>query len=168
VSVALRLSHALRGEGAAIIADLELHDAVVPRQGEPSSGGGRMFLDVLQGLLGEAEEVGEIFVVEEVDGIGFDADVESDAGTLAEGVGVFLERGGEAEVVKKGGAKIAREAEDIVKSSLELITEVEQFLPEPGRDFFVLGERDTIDCGGEDLGDIVVEFTADALLLLVS
>jgi hypothetical protein len=39
-------------------------------------------------------------------------------------------------------------------------------LAEPGGNFFVLGQSDAVRGGGEDLGDIVVEFATDGLLLL--
>ncbi len=165
VSVVLGFGHALRGEGAAIVADLEVQGAILLQEGKPGAGGGRVLLDVLQGFLGQAEKVGEIFAVEEVDRVGFDADVEGDAGALAENSGLFFQRGGEPEVVEECGAKVAREGADVLQGAFKLVAEVEQFLAEPGGNFFVLGQSDAVRGGGEDLGDIVVEFAADGLLL---
>ena len=165
VSVVLGFGHALRGEGAAIVADLEMQGAVLLHEGKPGAGGGRVFLDVLQGFLGQAEKVSEIFAVEEVDRVGIDADVEGDAGALAEAIGLFFQRGGEPEVVEECGAKVAREGTDVLQGAFKLVAEVEQFLAEPGGNFFVLGQSDAVRGGGEDLGDIVVEFATDGLLL---
>ena len=119
VSVALGFGHALRGEGAAVVTDLEMHGAVVLHQGKPGLRGGGVVLDILEGFLGEAEKVGEVFAVEKVDRIGFDPDFQRDAGALTEGVGVPLECGRETEMVEEGGAKVTRESADVVEGALE-------------------------------------------------
>ena len=166
VSVGLCFGDAIAVERATVVADLEDDVSIVACEADPSVFGSGVFLDILQGLLGEAEEVGEVVGGEEVDGDGFEINIEVQAGALAECVGVFFQRGGEAEMIEQGRAKFAGEGAHIGQRGGELVAQVEQFLAEPSGNFSFLGQADADGGGGEDLRDVVVKFAADALLLL--
>lgn len=170
VSVGLGFGDAFGGEGAAVVADFEDDAVVVPvvLQFDPSALGAGVFLDVLQSFLGEPEKVGEAVVVEEAGGLGLDVEVEGHAGAFAEGVGMFFEGGGEAEVIEEGGAEGAGEVADVVEGGLEIVAEVDKFLAEPRGDAFFFGEADAGGGGGEDLGDVVVQFAAEVLVFLLA
>jgi hypothetical protein len=168
VSVGLGFGDAFRVEGAAIVADFEQDVAVMVMEPDPGAAGPGVFLNVLQGFLGEAEKMGEVIAVQKVDGHRLELDVQSHAGAFAESFGVFFQRGDQAEVVEEGGTHVAGEGANIGQRAFELVAQIGQLLPEPCGDLFVFGQADAVGRGGEDLRDVVVKLAADDLLLFLA
>ena len=168
VSVLLRFDDALGSEGTAIVANFQEHGAVACMEIDPRVFRPGMFFDILQGLLGEAEKMGQLAVSEETDGFRHDADFKRHASASAESLGVFFQRGGEAKMIENGRTQVAGEVAHVVEGGAELVGQVEKFLPQPCGNFILAGEADASGGGGEDLGNVVVQLATDLLVLLLA